>query len=381
MNSEINSDDVVIAGIGLYPVGEHWDISLRTMGSRAVRAAIADCGGLEPQGVFVGNAFASILSHQANLAALIADEAGLSGAEACSFEAAGASGGAAVRAAYLAVKSGFMDCVVALGIEKITENTGTKAAQTQDLTLNYEYETMAGMSIPSGAALLARRYMVEHGLERDVLDCMSINAYSQACGNPNAFYHLRLNEEKLQKQALANAPLGMYDCAALADGAAALVITRMGKLHDNFSHLPVRIIGSANAIAPLSLHDRRNLLHYGACAASAEKAFKHADIPQSEVDIWEVWDAFSIDAILSREAIGLAPSGEGWKADGRYYASMGGCLGRGNPVGASGAYQAAEAALQIRGEAGDCQIENVRTAFVQCVGGLGGTAVTHLLSR
>ncbi len=381
MNSEINSDDAVIAGIGLYPVGEHWDISLRTMGSRAVRAAIADCGGLEPQGVFVGNAFASILSHQANLAALIADEAGLSGAEACSFEAAGASGGAAVRAAYLAVKSGFMDCVVALGIEKITENTGTKAAQTQDLTLNYEYETMAGMSIPSGAALLARRYMVEHGLERDVLDCMSINAYSQACGNPNAFYHLRLNEEKLQKQALANAPLGMYDCAALADGAAALVITRMGKLHDNFSHLPVRIIGSANAIAPLSLHDRRNLLHYGACAASAEKAFKHADIPQSEVDIWEVWDAFSIDAILSREAIGLAPSGEGWKADGRYYASMGGCLGRGNPVGASGAYQAAEAALQIRGEAGDCQIENVRTAFVQCVGGLGGTAVTHLLSR
>ena len=101
MKSEINSDDVVIAGIGLYPVGEHWDISLRAMGARAVRAAIDNCGGLEPQGVFVGNAFASILSHQANLAALIADEAGLSGVEACSFEAAGASGGAAVRAAYL----------------------------------------------------------------------------------------------------------------------------------------------------------------------------------------------------------------------------------------------------------------------------------------
>ncbi len=376
-----NSDDVIIAGIGLYPVGEHWDISLRTMGARAVRDALSDCGGLVPQGLFVGNAFASILTHQTNLAALIADESGLSGVEACSFEAAGASGGAAVRAAYLAVKSGFVDCAVALGIEKITENTGTKAAQTQDLTLNYEYETMAGMSIPSGAALLARRYMVEHGLDRDVLDCMSINSYSQACGNPNAFYHLRLNEEKLQKQPLANAPLGMFDCAALADGAAALVITRRDNLPENFGHIPVRIIGSANAIAPLSLHDRRNLLHYGACAASAEKAFKHADIPQSDVDIWEVWDAFSIDAILTREAIGLAPSGEGWKPDGRYYSSMGGCLGRGNPLGASGAYQVAEAAFQIRGEAGACQIENVQTAFVQCVGGLGGTAVTHILQR
>ena len=375
-----NSDDIIIAGIGLYPVGEHWDISLRKMGARAVRVAIADSGGLQPQGLFVGNAFASILSHQSNLAALIADEAGLTGVEACAFEAAGASGGAAVRAAYLAVKSGFLDCAVALGIEKITENTGTKAAETQDLMLNYEYETTAGMTIPSGAALLARRYMVEYGLDRDVLDCMSLNAYSQACGNPNAFYHLRLNEEKLQHQPLSNAPLGMFDCAALCDGAAALVITRRDKLSEKFTHLPVSIIGSANAITPLSLHDRRNLLHYGSCAASAEKAFKHADIPQSDVDIWEIWDAFSIDAILTREAIGLAPSGEGWKADGSYYSSMGGCLGRGNPLGASGAYQVAEAALQIRGEAGQCQIRNVRTAFVQCVGGLGGTAVSHILT-
>ena len=105
-------NDIIIAGIGLYPVGEHWDISLRKMGARAVRAAIADSGGLQPQGLFVGNAFASILSHQSNLAALIADEAGLTGVEACAFEAAGASGGAAVRAAYLAVKSGFLDCAI-----------------------------------------------------------------------------------------------------------------------------------------------------------------------------------------------------------------------------------------------------------------------------
>ena len=374
------SDDVVIAGIGLVPVGEHWDITLRSMGAKAVRAAIADSGGAEPQGLFVGNAFASILTHQTNLAALLADETGLCGIEACSFEAAGASGGAAVRAAYLAVKSGFLDTAVALGIEKITENTGTKAAQTQDLMLNYEYETMAGMSIPSGAALLSRRYLVEYGLERDVLDCMSLNAYNQACGNPNAFYHIRLDQDKLVKQSLSNAPLGMYDCAALADGAAALVITRADRLPAGFAHVPVRIIGSANAIAPLSLHDRKNLLHYGSCAASAEKAFKQANIPPNAVDLWEVWDAFSIDAVLAREAIGLAPSGEGWKPDGRYYSSMGGCLGRGNPLGASGAYQVAEAALQIRGEAGKCQVPDVRTAFIQCIGGLGGTAVTHLLS-
>ena len=375
-----DDDHIIIAGVGQIPVAEHWNETIRSMGASAVRAALADSGSLMPQALYVGNAFAPILSHQSNLGAVIADAAGISGVEVCSYEAAGASGGAAVRAAYLAVKSGYVDTAVALGIEKITENTGEKASQTHDLSLNYEYETMMGMSVASGAALLARRYLVEFGLDRDVLDCMSLNAYGQACGNPNALYHLRLDDGKIKKQALANNPLGMYDCAALSDGAAAVVITRANSLSMPLRHAPVRLIGSATAIAPLSLHDRRSLLHYGSCAASAEKAFKRADISPDEIDLWELWDGYSIDAILTREAIGLAPSGEGWKPDGRYYATMGGCLGRGNPLGASGVYQIVEAALQLRGEAGACQIDGARTAVAQCVGGLGGTAVTHVLT-
>lgn len=375
-----DADHIIIAGVGQIPVAEHWNDTIRSMGAAAVRAALADSGGLLPQALYVGNAFAPILSHQSNLGAVIADAAGIDGAEVCSYEAAGASGGAAVRAAYLAVKSGYADTAVALGIEKITENTGEKANQTHDLALNYEYETMIGMSVASGAALLARRYMVEFGLDRDVLDCMSLNAYSQACGNPNALYHLHLNDGHIKKQGLANNPLGMYDCASLSDGAAAVVITRADSLQKSLPHAPVRIIGSATAIAPLSLHDRRSLLHYGSCAASAEKAFKRADISQDDIDLWELWDGYSIDAILTREAIGLAPSGEGWKPDGRYYSTMGGCLGRGNPLGASGVYQIVEAALQLRGEAGACQIDGARTAVTQCIGGLGGTAVTHILA-
>ena len=81
------TDDIVIAGIGLVPVGEHWNTTLRSMGAKAIRKAAADSGGLEPQGLFVGNAFASILSHQTNLAALIAEEAGLTGVEASALEA------------------------------------------------------------------------------------------------------------------------------------------------------------------------------------------------------------------------------------------------------------------------------------------------------
>ena len=99
--------DVVIAGIGQVPVGEYWDTSLRTLASRAVRAAVKDAGDLRPQAMYVGNYLAPMVSHQSNLGALLADEAGLNGIEAYTAEAAGASG----AAHSLAMASGFMRTV------------------------------------------------------------------------------------------------------------------------------------------------------------------------------------------------------------------------------------------------------------------------------
>lgn len=362
------------------PVGEHWTQTLRSLGAGAVCGAIGDCGRLSPQALYIGSTFAPILSHQTNLGPLIAESCGLEGIETFTVEAAGASGAAAFRAAYMAVSSGFCDAALALGLEKVTDNTGSKATETQDLMLNYEYETTAGLTLTAGAALLSQRYLTEFGLDRGVLDCFSLSAYGQACGNPNALYHLRLNDEKLKGQTLSAPPLGMYDCAALADGAAALLLTREDRLPKSYNHIPVRILGSSCATAPLSLHDRLNLLDYEACAESAARVFHTSQVGWDQIDLWELWDAFSIDAILAKEAIGLTRRGEGWTADGRFSCCMGGNLGRGNPLGASSAYQLAEAALQLRGEAGGCQINGAQTAFVQAVGGLGATAISHILS-
>nr|MBC8497167.1 thiolase domain-containing protein [Chloroflexota bacterium] len=94
--------DVVIAGIGQTSVGEHWHISLRELAYQAIEAARKDAGGLLPQALFVGNMLAPTVSGQAHLGVLIADFADLRGIEAYTVEAAGASGGAALRAGYLA---------------------------------------------------------------------------------------------------------------------------------------------------------------------------------------------------------------------------------------------------------------------------------------
>src|SRR3989304_6096925 len=98
--------EVFVSGIGLTPVGEHWDTSLRELALRALHAAQDDAPGLKPEALFVGNMLAGALSHHEHLGALIADVAGMRGIEAVTVEAAGASGGAALRQAVLGVASG-----------------------------------------------------------------------------------------------------------------------------------------------------------------------------------------------------------------------------------------------------------------------------------
>lgn len=366
----------------MLPVGEHWDLSLRTLGARAVRKALADSGNLQPDAIYIGNGLANILSHQANLGALISDEAGFPGIESCTFEAAGASGAAAFRAACMAVQSGLVDIAVALGVEKITECDGSTAQAAQDLILNYEFEGTNGLTVSAGAAIIAQRYLSEYHLDRSVFQNIALQSYQHAQGNPYAMYRNGITEAIYQKQPMKNHPLGLFDVSSLADGAAALVVTREELIPEESRDDMIRVLGSANAIAPLSLHDRHQLLQYRAASQSAASALRKAGLSLSNMDLLEIWDAHAIDVVLAMEAIGLAIEGEGWQTDMTTLSSMGGCLGRGNPLGASSAYQLVETVLQMRGEAGACQIGNLpKTAFVQSLGGLGSTAITHILGH
>ena len=84
--------EVMIVGVGQTPVGELWKLSLRSLAVKAIQAARQEAGWVEPQGLYIGNMLASTISGQANLGALLVDEAHLNGIEGPTFEAAGASG-------------------------------------------------------------------------------------------------------------------------------------------------------------------------------------------------------------------------------------------------------------------------------------------------
>ncbi|MEN6571001.1 MAG: thiolase domain-containing protein [Anaerolineaceae bacterium] len=382
--------DVVIAGIGQIPVGEHWDLSLRDMAVKAIQAAIKDGGGLKPQALYIGNMLASVISHQSNLGALLVDYAGLDGIESYTAEAAGASGAAALRMGTLAVLSGYIDCALVLGVEKWTDAVGSELESALSMGLDYDYESVPGLGANGQAGLIMQRYLYEHHLDPHALAGFPMLAHANAVNNPYAMYRKAITREMYDRADLITDPLNLYDSAPFADGAAAVLICRRELLPEKPAHPLVRISASAVAIDTLAVHDRRDPLGFEAVRHSIEQACRKAGMQPEDADIFEFCDSYSVYAALSLEAAGFAQRGEGWELalngslalTGKLPSlTMGGQKGRGNPLGASGVYQIAEATQQLRGEAGANQVKNARRALVQSLGGAASTAITHVLER
>ena len=396
--------DVVIAGIGQTPVGEHWEASLRSLAVKVILAAIKDAGGLRPQALYVGNMLGATLSRQAHLGALLADFGGLhlgdskdrlyrehrAGIAAETVEAGGASGGTALRQGYMAVASGLVDVALVVGVEKITDVVGPEVEAALATATDGDFEAIQGLTPTAQAALLARRYMHEFLMPSDGLAGFPLTAHANAGSNKNAMFRKAISLESYQKAEPLSDPLNMFDVAPNADGAAALILTRAELLPKVFAHPLVRVAASASASDTLGLHNRADPLWFAAAQVSVDHALRKAGIQREQVDLFEYHDVYSIYAALSLEAAGFAQAGQGWKlaADGSIgltgqipCATLGGSKARGNPGGATGVYQAVEAALQLQGRAGSNQIAGVKIAMIQCLGGPASTAVTHLLER
>ncbi|HWQ84575.1 MAG TPA: thiolase domain-containing protein [Anaerolineales bacterium] len=380
--------DVVIAGIGQTSLGEHWEISLRELAFKAIEAALHDAQGLRPQALFVGNMLAPQLSRQAHLGVLISDFAGFNGIEALAVEAAGASGGAALRAGTLAVASGQADVALVVGVEKFTDKIGSDIDSALATAGDSDYESEQGLTPVAQAAMLMRRYMFQYDVPRDGFAGFPINAHANGVGNPQAMFRKAIKPETYVQASLVSDPINLFDVAPNADGAAAVLLTRADLLPPSFPNRLVRIAGASMVTDTLALHDRPDPLVFYAPGLSVERASQRARITPLQVDFFELDDAYSIYAALSLEAAGYAERGQGWKLaqDGQIglhgslpISTMGGSKARGNAGGATGVYQAVEATLQLRGEAGPNQIPAARRALLQCLGGPATSAVTHVL--
>lgn len=336
-------------------------------------------------GIFVGNMTSGRLNQQRHLGALVADFLGQWGVEAVKLEAACGSAGSAMRQGLLGVASGEMEAALVIGVEKMTETPGSETTAALTTAADADYEIEHGVTFVGLNALVMRRYMFTYGYTHHDFAPFAVNAHANGAKNPNALFRQPISARVYEGGRVVADPISLFDASPIGDGAAALLLVPVEKAPD-----AVRVVGSASSTDTLAVHDREDMLRLVAAEKSVQAAYAQAGVGPDDIDLFELHDAFSIMAALSLEACGFAEPGHGVRLaqrgdilpNGRIpISTMGGLKARGHPVGATGLYQLVEATLQLRGTAGEAQIDGARIAMTQNIGGSGATVVTHILEK
>src|SRR5467141_2367642 len=342
--------DVSVIGVGETEFGELWDRSFRDLGIEAGLKAIQDAKlrSEDIDAVYIGNMSAGKFIDQEHISALVADYSGLADMHlpTVRVEGGGACGAIALLQARLAIASGMHDIVVVGGAEKMTDVGDVQAA-------------------------------------------VAVKNHKNGALNPEAQFQKEITIETVLQAPRVAEPLGVFDCAPLSDGAAAVVLCEMQKAR-KFSDTPIRIAGSGQASDFLALHDRRDLTTLDATVIAGKRAFHEARLQPKDVQVAEVHDNFTISEILAIEDLRFIEKGKGGPATADGLTALngkvsvntsGGLKARGQPVGATGVAQAVEIVRQLRGEAGKRQVVGARHGLTHTLGGTGATAVVHIFER
>ncbi len=381
---------VAVLGIGQTEISEQWDKSLRELAGDAVLKAMQDAGLDYFDGLYVGNMMSASANNQQHLGAYIADWVGQRGREAYRLESACSSGAAAFRSALIAVASGDIDVAVAVGVEKMTDSPSTEITASLATAADADWEVSQGVSFVALNALIMQRYLHEYGWKRSDFANFSINAHANAMHNPYARFHMLITQEQFEKAGVICDPITLLDASPIGDGAAAVLIVPVEKLNSSLEKPIIRVAGSGAASDSIAAHARKDPLWLTAAERSAKDAYQQAGINQNDIDFFEYHDAFTIMAALSLESSGFTERGQGprlaleneiTKFGKIPVATLGGLKARGHPVGATGIYQIVEVVTQLRGQAGEAQIEDARWGMAQNIGGSGSNIITHILTN
>jgi acetyl-CoA C-acetyltransferase len=383
---------VAVIGVGQSRFGELWDRGFRDIVIAAGVEALEDAEleGKEVEAIYVGNMSGGRYLAQEHIAALIADYAGLAELHIPStrVEAADASGGLALRQAYMAVASGTHDIVIAAGAEKVTDVGSDLALDILSSSTDREWEGFVGATLPALYALMARIHMEEFGTKAEDLAMVSVKNHRNGVLNPKAQFRSEITIEKALSSPYIAEPLRLFDCSPISDGAA-VVILASEDVARKYTDTPVLVSVCTQASDYLALHSRKDLLAMNAVVHAARQAYKQASIEPKDIDVAEVHDSFTITEILSYECLGFVERGKGaeliregvTQLDGSLPVNpSGGLKACGHAIGATGIRQAAEITLQLRGDAGKRQVDAEKGLALN-IGGTGATAVVTIFSR
>jgi acetyl-CoA C-acetyltransferase len=293
--------------------------------------------------------------------------------------AACSGGGAAI---WDAVNSTAKNILV-VGAEKLT-SAPTKFI-TDNLMMASEriYEQTEGLSFPAQNALIAQQYMERYNVSHKDLALVGLKNHDNAFLNPKArFYNKKVTLDMIKNSPMIASPLRLFDCSISVDGAAAAVISS--------EKSDIEIKGSSLYTDRISAFESEDMTTWEATKLASGDAYSQAGIKPDEIDFVELHDAFTSVELMAYEDLGFAEKGQGNKLirkgvtrrDGSLPVNTsGGLKAKGHPVSATGISQIYEIVRQMRGKAGDRQLNNVRTALAHNVGGVGSTVTVHIIQK
>jgi acetyl-CoA acetyltransferase len=376
--------NVSIAGIGIHPFGR-FASSYEELGLHATRAALKDAG-LEWKDVQA--AYLSRMYLPATSGARILRRMGNSGIPVVDVEAACASGGAALRQAVLAIKSGEIEVALVLGVEKMPRGF-------MDPSMIYApWQIEMGMSLnPSYWSMRARRHMHEHGTTERQIAKVAFKNHNNSVHNPNAMYTTAFALDEILNSPLVCDPIRRLEVCAPNDGAAAVVVVS-DRYTRGAAGAAVRIAACCHSIARYSSDFRcpadslsATANNPGPTEVTARQAYEQAGLGVHDVDCFEVQDTDAFCEIEIYEDLGLCRVGEGGalidsgatEIGGAVPVNMsGGLISKGEPVGASHLGQIVEIVHQLRAQAGARQVEGANVGLAHVLGAGGNCAVTIL---
>ena len=353
--------------------------------SEAVSSALCDANvDLEGVGaVYVGNFLAGLYENQLHLNSLLWSLFPGMKAPVVRVESACASGGVAVYEAIMALSR--FPITLAVGAEKMTDSSAQQSTKCLAAAGDAVFDQREGVIFPASYALVAQQHMLRYGTTSDDLAAVSLKNHENANLNPKAhFFGKRVTLEQITASPVIASPLRLFDCSPISDGAAAVVLARK-PLNDR----SIPVLGSAIANDTLSLSERSDLTSFRAAKDASSEAYRQAGIGPEQIDIAQVHDCFTIAELVEIEDLGLCPPGHaaGMTREGRTALTGdmpvntgGGLKAEGHPIGSTGVGQVSELVTQLRGEAGERQVK-CRLGIALNIGGVGGTAVVHILGR
>jgi len=375
--------EVAIIGVGAHATGQFPDKPLKELAYPAIWNAIDDAG-VKPTDInvaYVGNSLGGLLTGQEGIRGqVVLAHSGITGITIVNVENACASGATALRGAWLEVASGAADVALALGVEKMF--VGDSARTIGALSGVSELDlSQIGMQFTTSYAIHPKinlkARMKEYGWTiEDFAKPAVKNSYNGSL-NPLAQHRRPLTIEQVVQSRVVVDPLTLYMCSSISDGAAAAIVCSAAMANRFTSKLPVRIASCTLRSGIYRLPDDER---FDTATTTAQAAYDEAGIGPDDLDAIELHDAMAPAELMLYERLGFCGPGEGPKLIDENITTLrgrlpvnpsGGLCSRGHPVGATGLLQIAELVWQMRGEAGERQIDKrPKATMAQNQGGL-----------